>query len=56
MKIRLRKPKPTKRRKEVYLIPEVIFKLEGKARYEGRKLKNYMEKVLINDSEIPPKD
>ncbi len=53
MKIRLNKakPKPVKKRKEVYLDPEVISILKMKAKYTSRSLKNYMEQVLIRDSE-----
>ncbi len=40
-----------KQRKDIHLLPEVIEKLELAAAKEGRKLKNYMEKVLIKHSE-----
>lgn len=40
-----------KQRKDIHLSPEVIEKLEAAAAKEGRKLKNYMEKVLTKHSE-----
>ena len=40
-----------KQRKDIHLSPEVIEKLEAAATKEGRKLKNYMEKVLTKHSE-----
>lgn len=40
-----------KKRKEVYLDPDVILKLQEKAKVASRSLKNYMEHVLINHSD-----
>jgi hypothetical protein len=40
-----------KMRKDVHLDQQVVEKLESAAKKEGRKLKNYMEKVLIKHSE-----
>ena len=45
------KKKETKQRKEVLLTETVINNLQGKADKDGRSLKNYMEKVLIKESE-----
>ena len=42
--------KPETFRKEIHLTQEVIDKLQEKADKDDRSLKNYMEKVLINDS------
>ena len=47
----------TKIRKEISLDQEIINRLKEKAQKDGRNLKNYMEKVLIddaNDFEITP--
>ena len=46
----LQMSKPETFRKEIHLTQEVIDKLQEKADKDDRSLKNYMEKVLINDS------
>lgn len=43
--------KSEKIRKDVHLSPEVMNKLQILADKESRKLKNYIEKVLIKHSE-----
>lgn len=40
----------TKIRKEVSLDSQVIEKLKSKAQREGRNLKNYMEKILMDEA------
>ena len=42
--------KPEKLRKEVHLAETVIKALQDKADEDDRSIKNYMEKVLIDDS------
>lgn len=39
------------KRKEVYLHPAVVLKLEGKAKRARMLLKPYMEEILINHAE-----
>lgn len=40
----------TKIRKEISLDAQIIERLKTKAQKEGRNLKNYMEKILMNDA------
>jgi len=50
-KIQFKTPDGMKKRKEVHLTDRVISMLQAKAGADGgRSLKNYMEKVLINDA------